>query len=145
MPEGVLNFVFSGQTPEERATGSLTAVEDPFYQTPAIAWSNAGSCMLRDGDLDKAEKYLRQSLEFDDKVPDTLLAMSEVSYRQSSYLRARAFLQRYEAVGPITEESLLLGYRIESELGDQRSAQRYRTELAERHPEALSVAEDSRE
>ena len=101
--------------------------------------------MLRDGDLDKAEKYLRQSLEFDDKVPDTLLAMSEVSYRQSSYLRARAFLQRYEAVGPITEESLLLGYRIESELGDQRSAQRYRTELAERHPEALSVVEDSRE
>lgn len=116
-----------------------TAVKDPFYPTPGIALANAGSCALGLGDLDKAEEYLRQSLEYDDAAPNTLLDMAEVSYRQSSYLRARAFIQRYEAVGPQTEESLLLGYRIESELGAPESAERYRSELESRFPDALGM------
>lgn len=115
------------------------AIRDPFYATPGVAYSNAGSCALAADDLDKAEAYLRKSLEFDDKSPDSLLAMAEVSYRKSSFLRARAFMQRYEAVGPKTEESLSLGFRIESNLGDQASAERYRQELARRYPDAQSV------
>ena len=115
------------------------AINDPFYATPGVAYANAGSCALAADDLDKAEPYLRKSLEYDDKSPDTLLAMAEVSYRKSSFLRARAFLQRYEAVGPETEESLSLGFRIESSLGDQASAERYRQELATRFPDAQGV------
>jgi len=113
------------------------AVDDPFYDTPAIALSNAGSCALSAGDLDKAESFLRQSLEYDPKLAAALLPMAEVSYRKESYLRARAFLQRFEAVSPTTQESLLLGYTIESRLGDMASAERYRLELLERYPEAL--------
>ena len=118
------------------------AVEDPFYDTPAVALSNAGSCALALGDLDKAESFLRQSLEYDDKLGAALLPMAEVSYRQGSYLRARAFLQRFEAVGPTTRESLMLGYRIESQLGDQKSAERYRLELLERYPGAVQAGQE---
>jgi len=121
----------------------LVAVEDPFYDTPAIALSNAGSCALALGDLDKAESFLRQSLEYDDKLGAALLPMAEVSYRQGSYLRARAFLQRFEAVGATTRESLVLGYRIESQLGDQKSAERYRLELLERYPGALQAGQET--
>jgi type IV pilus assembly protein PilF len=113
-----------------------TAVRDPFYKTPEIALSNAGSCALAAGDLDKAETFLRQSLGYDDKLSAALLPMAEVSYKQQSYLRARAFLQRFEAVSPVTEESLSLGYAIESKLGDDASAERYRLELLERDPGA---------
>jgi type IV pilus assembly protein PilF len=120
----------------------LAAVEDPFYDTPAVALSNAGSCALALGDLDKAESFLRQSLEYDDKLGAALLPMAEVSYRQGSYLRARAFLQRFEAVGPTTRESLMLGYRIESQLGDQKSAERYRLELLERYPGAVQAGQE---
>jgi type IV pilus assembly protein PilF len=35
----------------------LTAIDDPFYQTPEIALSNAGACALSSGDLDKAESF----------------------------------------------------------------------------------------
>ena len=63
--------------------------------------------------------------------------MAEVSYRQESYLRARAFLQRYEAVAPASEESLQLGIMIETALGDERSAEKYRTELKEKFPGAV--------
>ena len=110
------------------------AVEDPFYDTPEIALSNAGSCALARGDLDKAESFLRQSLQYDDKLGAALLPLAEVSFRQGSYLRARAFLQRYEANGPVTEESLALGYRIEGRLGDEEAAERYRVELLQRYP-----------
>ena len=110
------------------------AVADPFYSTPAIALSNAGSCALDQGDLDKAEAFLRQSLEYDSKLPGSLLPMARISYEQGSYLRARAFLQRYEAVGAMNEESLTLGYDIEQKLGDQQAANRYRKELMERYP-----------
>jgi type IV pilus assembly protein PilF len=109
-------------------------VDDPFYSTPEIALSNAGSCALERGDLDKAEKFLRQSLDYDSKLAGSLLPMARISYLQGSYLRARAFLQRYEAVGAMNEESLTLGYDIETELGDQQAANRYRQEMMERYP-----------
>lgn len=112
----------------------VTAVKDPFYETPQVAYANAGNCSLDRGDLDKAEAFLRQSLEYDGNYAPALLPMAELSFVQGNYLRARAFLQRYEAVGTLNEESLLLGYRIESKLGDTESANRYRAELLERFP-----------
>jgi type IV pilus assembly protein PilF len=117
----------------------LAAVDDPFYRTPGLAYSNAGSCALSGGDLDKAEAFLRQSLEYDDKLGSALLPMSVVSYRQGAYLRARAFLQRYEAVAETNEESLFLGYEIESKLGDRKSAEQYRIELLERYPGSIQA------
>ncbi len=60
----------------------ITALDDPFYTTPAIAMANAGTCALAQGDLDKAEKFLRQSLEYDNRLPAALLPMASVSYQQ---------------------------------------------------------------
>jgi Tfp pilus assembly protein PilF len=37
-------------------------------------------------------------------------------------------------VGAMNEESLSLGFEIESKLGDDESAERYRIELLERYP-----------
>jgi type IV pilus assembly protein PilF len=65
--------------------------------------------------------------------------MADVSYRQGSYLRARGFLQRYEAVGDLTEESLYLGFLIESKLGDDSAAGRYRINLIEQFPNSAQA------
>lgn len=127
-------FLCSRGHQREAETHFVTAVKDPFYDTPEIALANAGSCALSSGDLDKAESFLRQSLEYDHKLGTALLPMAEVSYQRGSYMRARAFLQRYESVGPETEESLGLGYRIESGMGDEESANRYRDELLRQYP-----------
>lgn len=131
-------FLCSVGKPRDAEPYFLAAIEDPFYETPAVALSNAGSCALSAGDLDKAENFLRQSLEYDPELGAALLPMAEVSYRKGAYLRARAFLQRYEALGTMNEESLSLGYRIESQLGDQESANRYRLELRERYPDTTA-------
>lgn len=116
-----------------------TALKDPFYTTPGMALANAGSCALSLGELDKAEGYLRQSLEQDSRNASALLSMADVSYQKKSYLRARAFLQRYEAVGPDTEESLNIGFLVESALGDERAAGRYRDKLYEEFPGSVQA------
>jgi type IV pilus assembly protein PilF len=114
----------------------LHAVDDPFYSTPEVAYANAGSCFLQAGDLGKAERYLRQSLEYDREFPDALLSMSGLEFRNADYLGARAFLQRFEASGRETAESLLLGMRIETRLGDTASAEAYRGRLMNRYPDS---------
>jgi len=115
------------------------AISDPFYSTPEIALSNAGSCALNRGDLDKAETFLRQSLEFDNQLGASLLPMAQISYLRGEYLRARAFLQRYQALGVMNEESLFLGYQIETALGDRTSADKYRLELQNRYPNSTQA------
>jgi len=119
----------------------LKAIEDPFYQTPELAYANAGKCSLERGNLDNAETFLRQSLDIDSNYANALLPMADVSYRKGLFLRARAFLQRYEAVGIVSEESLLLGYRIESRLGDTDSANKYRNEFLQRYPSSKQVGQ----
>lgn len=113
------------------------ALKDPFYDTPELALSNAGICELGAGNLDKAEKFLRQSLEYDQNLPASLLALGKLHYQRGDYFRARAFLQRYEAVADQNGESLDLGYRIETELGDREAAQAYMDELARDYPELV--------
>jgi type IV pilus assembly protein PilF len=112
----------------------LKAVKDPFYTE--VAYLNAGNCALSEGDLDKADVFLRQSLGYNDKMPSALISMADVNYQTGNYLRARAFLQRFGSVGAWDENSLLLGYRIESKLGDAKSADRYRVELLSLFPES---------
>ncbi len=119
----------------------LKAIDDPFYRTPEVAYANAGSCELRQGNMDTAESFLRQSLEYDAEFPDALLPLASISFQQGEHLRARAFLQRYEAVGAATAESLYLGYRIETLLQDPRAAQVYAGRLRQSFPDSAELRE----
>lgn len=123
----------------------IAAIDDPFYQTPAIALANAGACAMQRGDLDKAETFLRQSLEYDNQLGAALLPMANISYLNGEFLKARAFLQRFEAQGVMNEESLVLGYQIEKELGDEKSANKYRLELEQRYPDSAQAGRTARQ
>lgn len=117
------------------------ALEDPFYQTPAVAMANAGECALSRGNLGLAESYLRKSLGFNSNFPMALLSMAGLMFERQDYLRARAFLQRYETVAPMSPESLLLGYRTENELNNRVQATKYRNELIQRFPNSKESRE----
>ena len=119
----------------------LAALDDPFYRTPAVAMANAGNCAMKRGDFEEAETYLRQSLAYDSDFPDALLAMAVLSYDRGDLMRARAFIQRYDAAGEMTPASLLLGYRVETQLNDPDQAQQYRNELLQRFPASPESAE----
>jgi type IV pilus assembly protein PilF len=138
------NFgVFLCQTGRANEAGEYfrRAVEDPFYRTPAASYANAGSCELQMGNLDKAETYLRKSLDYDAEFSDALLAMANVRFLKDEYFGARAFLQRYEGTGPDTAESLALGARIESSLNNGQVAREYIAQLMSQFPDSMQAGE----
>ncbi|MCG6118377.1 MAG: type IV pilus biogenesis/stability protein PilW [Aquimonas sp.] len=111
------------------------AVDDPFYETPALAFTNAGVCAFKAGRIEAAEAYLRRSLELDADQPDVLLDLARIHVGKREPLRARAFLQRYEAAAGSAPDALELGVLIEEALGDSVAADRYRNRLRQDFPE----------
>ncbi len=118
------------------------AMSDPFYKTPEVALTNAGICAQDGGNLEQAEAYLREALDRKPGYGAALLPMASVLLARGDHLRARAFLQRYEAENPVSAQALYLGMQIEQALGDTRSAEDYRRRLDSgfsRSPEARSL------
>jgi type IV pilus assembly protein PilF len=112
----------------------LEAAGNAMYRTPAAAYTNAGRCARSDGRPADAETYFRKALAFQPDQPDALLQMADLNHDGGNDFQARAFLQRYMAIGPVNPQALWLGYRIERKLGDvvqsQEYARRLRTEFA---------------
>jgi type IV pilus assembly protein PilF len=137
---GLLNnygvFLCHEQRQPQRAEGYfLRAAQSPRYPTPEVAYTNAGVCARKLPDMAKAESFFRQALERNANFPDALIQMALVSADNGNYLSARAFLQRYEAVGPASRDTLALGMRIESSLGNRGDADRYADRLRREFPD----------
>ncbi|MGH8214030.1 MAG: type IV pilus biogenesis/stability protein PilW [Rhodanobacteraceae bacterium] len=115
------------------------ALADPYYGTPAKADVNAGACLADMGDRTGAEAYLRKALEIDPKGSDALYEMARLQYANGDGFRARGFLQRFEAQGQATPDSLLLGYEIETRLGDADAARNYANRLSTQFPDSEQV------
>src|SRR6185312_1329684 len=75
------------------------AVADPFYATPDVAYTNAGICQLRANDTAGAETSFRDAIARNPVNGDALFHLAEVLYRQGDAFRARAFIQRFDALG----------------------------------------------
>jgi type IV pilus assembly protein PilF len=114
----------------------MAAIESPFYGTPEVALTNAGSCAMRDGKVTEAEQYFRRALQADARYPAVLYQMAELKNTQGDYMRARAFVQRYFDVAPANSESLSLAIGIEDALGDKGAAREYRAALMADFPDS---------
>ena len=112
------------------------ALADPFYETPDLALTNAGTCQLQSKDYDAAEAYLRKALARNPNNADALYQMANVLYLKNDAFRARAFLQRYEALGQSSPNELKLGHDIELRLGNGDGARDYAKRLREKFPDS---------
>lgn len=124
----------------------LRALDDPFYKTPEVAYTNAGVCVQQIPAPERAETYFRAALDERSEYPTALYRLSRLMFERGDYLSARAFLQRYSAVAPMTPEALLLGVRIERRMGDEEAADGYATALNKQFPdspEARRLADSS--
>lgn len=106
------------------------AIEDPSYRQPVQALANAGTCALSEGLLPTAEMNFRAALGLAPTNAQSLVGMAHVEWKQGDALGARAFLQRREALAPLTPAELALAIRIEEAAGDARAVARYRAQLA---------------
>ncbi len=108
------------------------AANDRLYVNRWVPMINAGECALKTGNLEQAEKWLRQALELNPDSPHALATMARLKAKQGEYFSARAFLQRYESqVKTLPPLMLRLGVEIETALGDEEAARSYRLKLGE--------------
>jgi len=113
----------------------LRAAKVPSYRTPELAYENLALCAMKTDNTAKAEEYFRKALKIRPALPQSLYQMALLSYQQGEYLQARAFIQRFYALGK-TRQSLELGIRIEEALGDKAAADKYRKELSAKTSDA---------
>lgn len=112
------------------------AAENRSYESPELAYFNAGLCMIRQGAPDRAEDYLRQALAASPQFPPALFSLADLNQSQGRSQQARAFLQRYHDTSPPSAQSLALGVRIERSLGDAKAAATYSELLRTRFPDS---------
>ncbi|TVS13183.1 MAG: type IV pilus biogenesis/stability protein PilW [Wenzhouxiangella sp.] len=117
------------------------AFADPFYDTPEVAYTNAGTCARRNGRLDQAEELLREAIELNPDYSDGLFQLSELYLELDDPFRARAFLQRFESVAEADEVTLMLGYRVETRTGNLEQAERYANRLESQFPNSTQARE----
>lgn len=126
-----------GQKREQEAEKLfLQVAKTPSYAEPEKAYTNAGVCLRRAGDLDKADLYFRKAIELRPNNAEALRQMASLCLERKDYLRARAFLQRYEKVGPQTAATLWIGAKVEFALGDEHAAADYAQRLKNDFPES---------
>ena len=114
---------------EESEKYFLRAANAPGYRTPELAYENLALCALQNGNKAKAEEYFRQALAVKPSLHKSLYQMAQLSYDDGAFMKARAFIQRFHAIGE-TEQSLKLGIRIEQALGDNAAVDRYEKALS---------------
>jgi type IV pilus assembly protein PilF len=112
------------------------AYEDPFYESPYLAYANAGTCLLDKGDYKEAEKMLRKALRDQPNFAGALLSMAEIGVKTKKYLMARAYIQRYHAVAKPTAESLWLQVQSEKALGAEEHYLKYARRLLKDFPDS---------
>ena len=121
---------------DESLTYFSKAVADPFYKTPAAAYVNAGTCLLKVHKPAQAITQLRSALAISPANADALFQMASALAQQKDYFHARAFVQRFEALGHPRPEALMLGYTIEKGLGELEIARQYAKKLQDQFPDS---------
>ncbi len=112
------------------------ALADPFYKTPAVALTNSGTCLLKAGKRDEAEKALRLAVQTQPNNSEALIQLASALYQKGDYFNARAFMQRFESTGQPSPDTLLLGRNIELRLGNGAAAGEYTRKLLHGFPES---------
>jgi type IV pilus assembly protein PilF len=112
------------------------AVSDPFYQTPDMALTNAGICQLQTNDVKGAEVSFRDAVARNPANAEALFQLANALYLHNDAFRARAFIQRFDALGQPTPAALKLGYDIESRLGNREGALTYSKRLQSQFPDS---------
>jgi type IV pilus assembly protein PilF len=116
------------------------AVANPFFDNAELSYMRAGECLARSGDT-KAEVYLKKALELNPRMRPALYRMAVIKYSATSYLSARAYIERYFAITKPQPASLLLAHKIELKLKANDVAARYRAELLEEFPGSSEASE----
>jgi type IV pilus assembly protein PilF len=115
----------------------MAALKNPLYNTPGVAYLNAGLCSRKAGNNKEAEEFLQKALLVQPGMPQALYALAEISFGNSDYFSAKKyFAELSQKSESLTAEQLLLGVRIYRKAGDRGLEASYSTQLRNRFPDS---------
>lgn len=120
------------------------AFDNPLYQTPGRALTNAGMCSFLSGDSRQAEGFLLRALRIDSRNPSANYWMAEIAYRDGRLQDARQRLKDLHVLVDPTAESAWLGVRIDRKIGDREGEARYTGLLRRKYRDSVEYLKLSR-
>lgn len=119
------------------------ALRDPLYETPDRAYTNAGSCLLKAGDLDQAQTYLLQAVRVSrNGAVQARVGLATIFFKRGNFQESRLYLNdALRMMEPPTADALWLGVRLERKAGDQQAESGFASQLRSRYPTSLQYQE----
>lgn len=115
----------------------MSAVKNPLYTTPGLAYLNAGLCSKKAGNNKDAGEFLQKALLVQPGMPQALFGLTELSFANSDYFMAKKYFRELsEKTDNLTAEQLWLAVQIERKVGDRNSEASYSMQLRKRFPDA---------
>lgn len=112
------------------------ALENPLYQTPEVAYINAGLCAWNKGDKPRAEEFMRKARALAPDQPQALYVLADINFQKGNAQEARGLITRHLQLTTPGPDSLWLAARIEKHLGDSTALASYGAQLNRRFPNA---------
>lgn len=117
------------------------AMKNPLYQTPGLAYLNAGACYIKMGELETAEEHIRKSLRLMPENPQALFQLAHILYLKGNSDAAREYLKRVTRSGEPSAEVLWLYLRVERRLGDSSAESSLAAQLRRKYPDSPEYQE----
>ncbi|MBI5451684.1 MAG: type IV pilus biogenesis/stability protein PilW [Gammaproteobacteria bacterium] len=114
----------------------LKAVDVPGYRQRDEALENAALCMMRVPDAARAEQHLRQAVSLNPRRGRSLLLLAQLSFDHGDLPAAQSYLNSLGKVAAPSPESLWLGVRVASRLGETKQARELAEQLKQQFPES---------
>ena len=121
----------------------LNALKSPLYETPDRAYTNAGTCALKAGDLEGAQNYLLKAVQLSrDGAMTARLELAKLFYRRGIFDESRIYLHdALKMMEPPSAEALWLGVRLERRLGNRVAEGGFASQLRSRYPSSTEYQE----
>ncbi len=129
---------------EDAEAWFLKLSKNVSYSVPHLLFENLGNCVYRGASpaqKKRAESYFKRALAHNPKLKVSLSRMAEINFKKGEYLKARAYLERFMALEAYTPEMLLLGVKVEKQLGDRKMTEYYKSLLFERFGRSMQAKE----
>jgi type IV pilus assembly protein PilF len=127
-------FLCTQKRVNEAMSRFATSVANPYYLHKVRPFTNAGLCLLKNNELERAEVQFSKALEADSSNSEALYRLAEVGYRRGNYRNAHDLLIQYHRHFDPNARSVWLGLRAARRLGERHSEASYTEQLRGRFP-----------
>lgn len=121
---------------EQSVSHFMQAISDPLYDVPEKSYTNAGLCILKLPDYDRARTFFREALIIRPGYALARLGLIELDLKRGNLETAESEIARHLKTYPATAESLWLAVRIAQASNDMNARSNYAFQLQRRFPDS---------